>query len=584
MKALSRGLLLSFLASGLCQSVNAGSKSALVWKDGKGIESLDNCHEVSSEQISLRIAGETELAKSRHDSVHLNDRSLVKALKSNPQLTTVQVVAVAQSASSVVSEGKSAQRLDEGLISTEKIQAIDDYVLEIQDRTAQQKLGGNFLQISMQDGHYTNLVCGTGRQAKKFAIYNVFNAKSEKPVARVGVEESETQLFKAVRVHTSEEADRLLNHLSQEIQAQDAQTDVQSGGSFLNSSTAAKKQKEATKADAKASAPQVHLTTTLPLNFKTGSGGGGKQGENLSDSTGDSKDADSAVQPMPADITLMTPMLVAVTGSAIDSVVCLADGTLPVRDEALQNVLFQANKLEVVKVVQGFSAPKDSKFVKVQFNGRPAGKNTGWVAKEYIQLKSQCSLTKPAIVAKAAVVAEQATASVGNGGELSNDCCSFPLNQRPTTSYKEGMRRFGWNRARGRIHAACDLYGGLSDTVVAVNDGVVVRDRYAFYGGVYALEVVHTGGFVVRYGEVTGKGVAGVSKGTKVGKGKPVGFVGQVGGHGKLSPMLHFELYTGSVAGPLSQTWRKGYQRRADLINPTDYLSHWEQAKFGESF
>lgn len=581
MKALSRGLLLSFLATSLC--VQAESKRALIWKDGKGIETAQNCREVSQEQMGLRIVAETDLAKNRRESVRLADRSLIKSLKSNPQSTMIQVIAIAQN-SSVLSTAKSAQLLDEGIVPTQKISSMDDYVLEIQDRSAQQKLGGNFLQVAAQDGHYTSLVCGAEGQLKKFTIYNVFNAKSEKPVARVGIQESETQLFKAVRVFTTDEADRLLSHLNQENESKNSQADVQSGGSFLGATNKVKKQKEDVRVNAKASVPQIHLTTILPLNLKSTE----KQNENLTESSSDGKDSGSLI-PLPEDITQMTPMLVATKGSAVDSVVCMADGTLSVRDDGLKNILFQANKLEVVKVVQGFAPPKDPKFVKVQFNGRPGGQNMGWVSKEYIQLKSQCALTRSAVQANQVALNQAATKMSAAGGGLaalnSSDCCNFPTDQRPTTSYKSGMRSYGWNRAGSRIHAACDLYRDLADPISAVADGVVLRIGAVFYGGVYVTEVVHTGGFVVRYGEVLGRTPKGVAKGSKVTKGQIVGYVGHVGGHGKLSPMLHFELYRGDVTGTLSQLWKKrGFERRDDLMNPTNYLSRWEQAKFGASF
>ena len=105
--------------------------------------------------------------------------------------------------------------------------------------------------------------------------------------------------------------------------------------------------------------------------------------------------------------------------------------------------------------------------------------------------------------------------------------------------------------------------------------GQVIRPLYYFYENTYALEVRHAGGFVVRYGEVTGRAGPGVASGRRVSIGQVVGYVGKTS-HPK--PMLHFEMYSGARTGSLSGSNK--YQRRSDLMNPTQYLLKWQENKF----
>ena len=136
-------------------------------------------------------------------------------------------------------------------------------------------------------------------------------------------------------------------------------------------------------------------------------------------------------------------------------------------------------------------------------------------------------------------------------------------------------------RAAGRQHAACDLYRNQNDSVVAIYPGTVLRNAYLFYEGTDALEVQHSGGFVVRYGEVShAKTVAGIKAGTKVNKGEIIGYVGKTN---CCTPMLHFELYSGSATGSLT-TSAAPYERRSDLMNPSTYLTAWEFKEFGANW
>ena len=159
-----------------------------------------------------------------------------------------------------------------------------------------------------------------------------------------------------------------------------------------------------------------------------------------------------------------------------------------------------------------------------------------------------------------------------DGSEISDACCFFPLAKFPTLSFNDkSMRAFGALRDKGsRKHAACDLYSSVGTTVYAVADGKVM-DYYFFYSGTYALEVKHAK-FVVRYGEVMGM-AKGVSKGSFVKAGQAIARVGKLN---CCPPMLHFEKFSGSVTGPLSNLGNPPYKRRKDLVNPTSDLLTWK--------
>ncbi len=276
--------------------------------------------------------------------------------------------------------------------------------------------------------------------------------------------------------------------------------------------------------------------------------------------------------------TLLSPLstasliegVAAVEGSH-EHVVCTEGGTLNVRDQSLTRILFKANAFEKVLPVQSFGVDRVAKvidgktyhFVNVQF---PSHSNKlGWMAEEFLKLRSQCP--------GAAVVTAPLPSASG---------WTFPTIRRPSDSYKAGMRRFRASRSGGRLHAACDLYRVRDEAAVAVNSGTVLRDRYYFYEGTYALEIRHQGGKVVRYGEITGKAAPGVSAGKNISSGQTIGYIGKVNS-GCCTPMLHFEMYSGTASGALTTSGNQ-FRRRRDLLDPTSYLTDWEKAKFGQSY
>lgn len=258
----------------------------------------------------------------------------------------------------------------------------------------------------------------------------------------------------------------------------------------------------------------------------------------------------------------------------LDYLICTTGGSINVRDQSLSTVLFTATAYEAVKPVQSFGTDTQERvingvtytFMKVQFPNRPSTNNTGWVAEGFVRLRSQCA-GAPQVSAPAPTVQKWI----------------FPTFQRPKLSYRTGARRFGASRDGGdRLHAAADLYRNDGDAVRAVTAGSVIRDRYYFYLGTYAMEVLHQGGNVVRYGEIKGRAAPNVIQGSTLKSGQVLGYIGTVNS-GCCSPMLHFELFRGTAKGALSQPGNP-YNRRSDLMDPTTALATWEKSTFGVSY
>lgn len=254
-------------------------------------------------------------------------------------------------------------------------------------------------------------------------------------------------------------------------------------------------------------------------------------------------------------------------------VVCTASAKLNVRDQSLASVLFQVASYTKVLPVQSFGEDRADKvingklfsFMKVQFPEIKSEANVGWVIADTIRLASQCQTPL------------QTSKAMGDGRY------TFPTAKRPTANYKTGMRAFKASRGGGsRYHAAVDLYRKHNDPTMAVTTGTVIRGRYAFYQGTYAIEVKHSDGKVIRYGEITGASVVGVLQGSSVSTGQSIGYIGTVNS-GCCNPMLHFEMYSGKASGPLSQGGNK-FQRRSDLMDPSALVTQWEKAQFGVSY
>lgn len=265
---------------------------------------------------------------------------------------------------------------------------------------------------------------------------------------------------------------------------------------------------------------------------------------------------------------------VAIQEGSIEQLVCITSGSLQVRSDSLNSVLFSAKRGDAVKSFQGWGDVQKKKvvdgktftYVKLQFperNGK--GVDIGWVADEYIKTKAEC----PGMAEADPIDPERSITGINDP-----NCCTFPLGNRPLVTYTSGVASFGSSRSGGkRKHAASDLYRNKGDPIRAVAEGQVIRGLYFFYQGTYAIELKHSGGFVVRYGEVGSKSV--VASGKTVKAGQTVGFMGKTN---CCKPMLHFELYSGAKSGSL--TGSGPYQRRSDLMSPTKYLQKWQDDAF----
>ncbi len=277
-----------------------------------------------------------------------------------------------------------------------------------------------------------------------------------------------------------------------------------------------------------------------------------------------------------------------------DLVICSADSTkLNVYSEDLENVEFVANPFEAVlpvqitdgdqvktKIVDGQAVS----FTQIQSLTQDDDENNrGWVEESLVVPASSCEqmqffdVDAQGFMAPARIGKLPTETSRING----EACCTFPIKSQPQASFVDGMRMFGFPRAHGnRVHAACDLYRNLGDPVIAIDDGEVVLPPTPFYGipMTCELEIRHTGGEIARYGEILCRRAPGIALHARVKKGQVVGYVGFTGA---VQPMLHFELYSGTQTGPLTVRATGGFERRGDLLNPTEYLLGWEKRSLG---
>ncbi|MCO5114651.1 MAG: M23 family metallopeptidase [Bdellovibrionaceae bacterium] len=251
-------------------------------------------------------------------------------------------------------------------------------------------------------------------------------------------------------------------------------------------------------------------------------------------------------------------------------IVCTASGTVNVRNEDLTDVLFQADQFEPLAIRSDASDIEkeyksgDDTYTMVPVTFIDRGSEEGWITKEYVKKKKECTPYNT-----------QSTANAASGG-----CCNFPLATRPTHDYTTGMRRFGANRSKGkRLHAGVDLYSKDRAPVYAVDSGTL-RGFYKFYYDVYAIEVTHNN-FIIRYGEVLNKMPAGLKVGRPVRMGQNLGWIWKIR-QLNVKPMLHFEMYSSKRSGTLSGGGK--YKRRSDLKNPTSDMRKWERKKFGTSY
>jgi murein DD-endopeptidase MepM/ murein hydrolase activator NlpD len=136
--------------------------------------------------------------------------------------------------------------------------------------------------------------------------------------------------------------------------------------------------------------------------------------------------------------------------------------------------------------------------------------------------------------------------------------------------YHHAPRCFAAIRDGGeRKHAGVDLYASVGTMIRSCEAGEITAGPYPFYAGTFALEVRHQDGRVVRYGEIL-SAIGALKVGDHVAEGQPIARVGRL--QGLPVAMLHFEMFRGTLKGPLTDLGRPPFLRRADLVDPTEYL------------
>ena len=428
---------------------------------------------------------------------------------------------------------KEAIRGDKGIVSLSNIESISKNFIQIQ-RNYMNVVGGTFWKV-YGDDKFVKLNCPEFTIAKDYFVFNVYPSNGRRMISRVGVSASETELFKNIR--TFEES-TIYNKFI------DTVNDESNSHTEINS------------------LPEINSyyvkSGTPPLKSDVPVG----------------------------DITPPNPYDDIITQTGLDSIICTDQSSINVRNYDLSQVLFSVKTGERVKIFQGWGDNsiegvvngKNYTFSKVEFLDREdSTQKIGYVVSSYVEAKSTCIYETSY---RDSLKPENTTFT----GLNDKDCCNFPTTQKVTTPFNEGMRRFGGSRGGGsRAHAAVDLYRFKDEPIYSVAPGVVIRGLYFFYQDTFAIEVLHSGGFVVRYGELTGKIANNTSIGKQVIMGDRLGYIGKVSS-GCCEPMLHFELYSGKLKGPLTQQGAEVngvlYNRRRDLINPTQHMLKWQDAKF----
>lgn len=531
-----------FLFACLLASSNAfAGIPILYWDNQEGFVEAENCDVTGVDEQRFRISrysgsGDSLTENLRnYDHVkqsHLVNYSLVKLID-GPQRNNykrIEVVGVNQGIKIERNQWFS-ERLDQGYLYSQSLLAADGYVIELLESGASHRVGtvfetsrGKYLSLAKED-HYFQLDCPQFHN-RDYVVFKMFDENSKQAEALIGIYWDETGLFKSISTMSKQHAlESVLTEL-EEVSIDDL----------------------------------------------------------LSQETPEPKNKDK--RPGPVDVPEKkepTPRDNETTNGGVDNVVCTDYSPLNVRDDSLNRVLFTAAFAEKLTIFQSWTAPRKKTkvingvsydFIKVRFIEREANdQRVGWVAQDYVKPRNECPYLKDS----GNKIPPRPT-DIQISGLNDPKCCRFPMVERTTHAYDSGMRRFGAGRFNGtRSHAACDLYRYKNEPVISVAPGTVLR-KYLFYQGTYAIEVAHTGGFIGRYSEITGKFPQGTWDGARVKMGQRVGYVGKVNSN-CCHPMMHFELYSGSRRGPLTQNGNK-YGRRPDLLNPTPYLKKWERMSF----
>lgn len=575
------------------------------WHNNAGFVSASKCQMTLLKDIPFYISqGKKASALDNADlqtasgarKFYLLNRSLVRTSdegKSRKGYKFVDVIGVSQTPKAQTNRWF-AERMENGYIAESALKNLEDYVIEIKSGVAVKEIPnvkvattGTFWQLATEKDQVQAFRCNLDGKDRDFMIFEVFTANSSQPIARVGVNSDHTGIFKSIQTHIPSEADKVLDSRMDQAPTdtrQSLETGVGSSGSVAVSPL------EVTKAAAEEIKAQKEAQEQLVNKpFAEGTAAASPNTTVTEGSTNSATTESVAPENEVAADEEAADEDLKLINSKQEHVVCINEDTLNVRDESLEKVLFKAEKNETVLPFQSWGSSdtkkkiingKEYTFVKIQFPEKE-GENVGWLAQDYVRLEGQCSVTPKKDDTTTGGMTPMKTGPIKSIDDAA--CCGFPTIKRPTHSYLSGMRRFKAGRSRGkRLHAACDLYRYHGEAAVSIADGKVTRGLYYFYQNTYALEVQYPGGFIARYGELTGKAAKGISAGNKVTRGQVMGHIGTVSSN-CCPAMLHFELYSGTKKGGLSAKGNK-FGRRSDLMDPTKYLLKWEKNQFGTSY
>ena len=574
-------LMSTFLTLSSLSSVVAAPH--FLWDNQEGVISKDQCSIKRIRKNDFRLSRyvgrgnkETENLRNYNGVLqsHLINSSMVKIIsgKSKRNYEKIEVVGINTETTAKANRWFS-ERGDKGYLFHESILPIEDFVFEldfskndlkllfdkanfkgaVEDINLEEKL---YLRVAA-DSSYYSIQCGEETERDYLIFRGYQKEKGDTPLFLLGVSTQETSLFKSFGALKKTDAMKFLADVGNE----EALVEGEIHSNVMLSQLEVEKVSEEEK--------------TVEEDIIAEAEKSEEPVAEIEQDEADSEEKNSSIPtvrptPRPADLKVV---------SSMQKIVCIGTNTLNVRNKELDKVLFKAKLGEEVKVFQSFDGDTVEKvingtlytFKKVEFSSREEDdEKIGYVAAPFISAAGDCRYIRRMESAD--------RMNLEITGLDDPNCCDFPTVKKPTHSFTSGMRRFRAGRSGGRLHAACDLYRYKNEPIKSVAPGKVISDLYYFYQGTYALEIRHSGGFVARYGEITGRKASGVRKNANVRMGQRIGYMGKVNSN-CCRPMLHFELYSGSKRGSLS-TSRGRYKRRSDLLDPTRYLTKWKNEVF----
>ncbi len=540
--------------------VTADTLVRYTWSDAKGLVALDpSCQVKNEEKVSLYIAqkpGASLNAATKLKGLgffgglipsNLLDRSVLfaQSIPADATPATVQVISVPRNSVNKDGTRNLSKRGDKGTLPTETLQEISHFVLEVINSPVLAtpgpfELKQSYWQTAMIRDAYVTFSCGDTAKPTQYIVFDVYDSKGIDPIAQVGVSGTDTKVLEDLKVMTPDEANQ------------------EPVGEIPAPPTSP-------------APPPPPAAVAPPPTNNAGPGG-----------SGDITTPDDSEKPVVGEEDEGQSPVASPEGTdkpGLGYLVCTTVKVIPVFNKDIK-LIGHADQFEVIIPNQTWDEKQKSAYLEVQFPNRK-DLPSGWVPRSVVQTTQACEPYKKEHPAEDdgidySMIPLDATVS-------KTDCCKFPTALRPSISYAEGQTRFRAGRAGGRrLHAGVDLYRKKGEAAVAVASGRVIRGHYYFYQGVFAIEVKHPQ-FIARYGEVLGSVPKGALKGQNVVAGQTVGLISKVNS-GCCTPMLHFELYKGTSRGPLTRYRVPPYDRRPDVIDPTNYIRKWEKAQYGKSY